>query len=65
MIWVLIAIIVVLVGFIVYILKDHQGEIILTKDRTGKKIYSLVLEKEPEDIEHMRYVRFKVVKVAE
>lgn len=41
--------------------RSHDGEIVITTDRSGKKIFSLELDKTPEEIEKMKRVSFKVV----
>ena len=40
--------------------RSHDGLIVITRDEEGKKLFSLELDKEPDDIEQMRYVVFKV-----
>ncbi len=41
--------------------RPHDGEIVITTDYSGKKIFSLELDKTPEEIEKMKRVAFKVV----
>lgn len=41
--------------------RPHDGEIVVTTDRNGKKTFSLELERTPEEIEKMKRISFKVV----
>ena len=43
--------------------RSHDGEIVVTRDRNGKKTFSLELDKTPEEIESMKRVSFKVVSI--
>lgn len=45
--------------------KSYDGVIVITRDRTGKKLFSLELDKTPEEIEKMKNVSFKVVPMNE
>jgi len=37
-----------------------DGLIVITKDDDGKKIFSLELETDPDEIENMKFITFKV-----
>lgn len=37
-----------------------DGQIVITKDDAGKKIFSLELDKDPEDIQIMKFVVFTI-----
>jgi hypothetical protein len=41
--------------------KSHGGQIIITQDASGKKLFSLELDKAPIEIEQMKRITFKVV----
>jgi hypothetical protein len=41
--------------------KTHVGSIVITEQSSGKKIFSLELDKAPTEIEQMKTVTFKVV----
>ena len=41
--------------------KSHVGQIVITEDASGKKLFSLELDKAPVEIEQMKKVTFKVV----
>ncbi|MET0785750.1 MAG: hypothetical protein ABWY25_03515 [Paenisporosarcina sp.] len=41
--------------------KHPDGQIIIHIDSSGKKIFSLELDKGPEEIENMKNVHFKVI----
>lgn len=45
--------------------KPHDGEIVITTDYAGKKIFSLELDKTPEELEKMKRVAFKVVSLSQ
>lgn len=60
---IIIAMLIIAIGLNVYLWKrrPHDGEIVITTNRDGKKIFSLELDKTPEEIEKMKRVSFKVV----
>lgn len=43
-------------------LYDYEGDIVIGTTDIGKKMFSLDIYKEPESIEEMKVVRFRVVK---
>lgn len=43
--------------------RPYDGQMVITTDRNDKKIFSMELEKTPEEIEQMKQVSFKVVSV--
>jgi hypothetical protein len=45
--------------------RSYDGVIVITRDRTGKKLFSLELDKTPEEIEKMKSISFKVVPMDE
>lgn len=45
--------------------RSPDGEILIITDRFGHKLFSLELDKTPEEIENMKAVSFKVVSVIE
>lgn len=45
--------------------RSYDGIIVITRDRIGKKLFSLELDKTPEEIEKMKIVSFKVVPMDE
>ena len=59
----LIGILVIVIVMNVYLWKrrPHDGEIVITTNRDGRKVFSLELDKTPEEIEKMKRVSFKVV----
>lgn len=46
--------------FVIYF-KKPDGEIVISTDEEGKTLFSLELDKSPEEIEEMDLVSFKVV----
>lgn len=52
--------ILVLCVYILSIRYRHGGQIVISKDEDGKKLFSLELDKDPDEIEKMRYISFKV-----
>lgn len=42
--------------------RKFDGEMVITQDVDGKKLFSLEIAKNPEQIEQMKSVTFKVVK---
>lgn len=65
MIYIIILIIVVVVLSLVqgYLVKQRlkPGGYIVITENDGKKLFSLELEKNPDEIERMKYIVFKVV----
>jgi hypothetical protein len=43
-------------------LNKYDGHILVKRERDGKKVISLELDTDPEEIENMKAVRFKVLK---
>ena len=43
--------------------RPYDGQMVITTDRSGKKIFSMELDKTPDEIERMKQVSFKVVSV--
>jgi len=43
---------------------DYDGKIVVTIDDDGKKLFSLELDMDPDEIEKRQYIRFKVTDVA-
>ena len=41
--------------------RSYDGKIIITQEASGKKIFSLELDKAPIEIENMKRITFKVV----
>lgn len=41
-----------------------QGELVITETNEGKKMFSLELSKNPDEISHMEAITFKVVDIA-
>lgn len=56
-----IAIVAVFSNMAWYRRKSHGGQIIITQDADGKKLFSLELDKAPIEIEQMKRITFKVV----
>jgi len=50
-----------------YIARDKSGvgRMILTRTEDGKKIFSLEIDKDPDLLENMRYITFKVIPESE
>jgi hypothetical protein len=63
--WVVIIIIIIicLILQIFFYIRNQKadGNIVITKEISGKKIFSLELLKTPEEIEKMKFIVFKVV----
>jgi hypothetical protein len=51
----------------IYLIKRIKpvGQIIITVDERGKKLFSLELDKNPDEIANMRSILFKVVNLLE
>lgn len=45
-------------------LKSSVGYLVITTNEDGKKLFSLELAKNPDEIENMKYIVFKVAKEA-
>jgi hypothetical protein len=62
-IWPYIVIAVLLIAYVLLIFKKKRpdGQIVIKIDSSGKKIFSLELDKGPEEIENMKNVHFKVI----
>lgn len=61
-------VIVISVIFQIYFLKRNQkvdGDILILTTNEGKKLFSLELDKSPEEMEKMKFIVFKVVKSEE
>jgi hypothetical protein len=58
---VVLAIVTLVMNLVLWIRRPHDGEIVITTDRSGKKLFSLELGKTPKEIEKMKRVSFKVV----
>jgi hypothetical protein len=62
--------IVLILLFVIFVLsvtislfhRRHEGQIVVMEDEEGKKIFTLELNGDPEDIVRMKSVTFKVVK---
>lgn len=39
----------------------NGGKIVITQNEDGKKLFSLELDKDPDEIEQMSYISFKVI----
>lgn len=66
----LLIIVITLVGFVVQFGARRfepktifQGELIVTQSKEGKKIFSLELDRSPEDIINMESITFKVIDI--
>lgn len=57
----------VILSLCVYILvlwsrqRVNGGKIVITQNEDGKKLFSLELDKDPDEIEQMSYISFKVI----
>jgi hypothetical protein len=61
---ILIPIIILTVIIEIYLIKRRAkpaGQIVITIDERGKKLFSLELDKNPDEIEKMKYIIFEVV----
>ena len=41
--------------------RDYDGTVVVTTDENGKRIFSLELDRDPDEIEQMDNILFKVV----
>jgi hypothetical protein len=64
---IIIVIIALFVIFEIFVLKSNLklgGKIVITKNEVGRKLFSLELDADPDEIEKMNFILFKVVKEA-
>ena len=46
---------------LIFVIRRYQGQIVVTQDENGKRLYSLEIGEDPDKLDQMRSIRFKIV----
>ena len=60
---IVVLILIICIQYVLYHVKPmikHDGQIVITTNEEGKKIFTLELDKDPEEIENLNSISFKV-----